>query len=694
MPHTAVLVLPLTTASIAALLHLAAGALYALLAAIVLTRRGQSGTGRRFGAACALTAAWALSAAAGTGGPAVPLPAWLDLLRFGAWYGFTLHVYRRSTGPSPGTVRLFAALAGVPMAIGAMVLLAPNVPASIPSPALWSAGIGARMGLAIAMLLLLENLYRNTPQERRWSINLLCIGFGSVQGYDLLLAADALLHGHPSALLLAARPLAVALVAPLLALAAARNRRWQIDIHLSRQVVFHTATLVVSGLFLLGVAFAGEVLRHDGSEWGRVAQIAVVFGGVLAVAVLVTSASARSRLRSLCVDHFFSARYDYRREWMRCIDTLTAQETHTGLPVRAIRAVADVVDSPAGALFVRAPDEVAFQWAGSWNLPSAVDPVPPGDALVAAFGAADRIVVLDGAPALRRGIAELGQTWLAVPLNHFGRLIGFVVLAGPRAAFTLDREVFDLLRVLGREVASRIAEQRAAQVLSQTAALREYSERFAFVLHDIKNVSGQLSMLLTNAEIHAANPDFQRDMLATVRASVNRITRLLRRLQADRRERAHAVLTLGDRVRAAVAAAQLAHAADIRLEPVGTGAGVAIDPDAFDAVLRHVIDNAVDAAGDAPVLVRGGTHGPHVVVEVIDRGPGMSAAFIRDRLFTPFASTKPGGHGIGAYQARALLRAAGGALLVQSTLGAGTTMRLVLPRVEPDVAALAHLPAA
>jgi putative PEP-CTERM system histidine kinase len=367
---------------------------------------------------------------------------------------------------------------------------------------------------------------------------------------------------------------------------------------------------------------------------------------------------------------------------MRCIDTLTAHDTHTGLPVRAIRAVAELVDSPAGALFVRAPGEVAFQWAGSWNLPGALDPVSPGNALIEAFGAADRIVDLQAAPALRHAIAALGPTWIAVPLNHFGSLIGFVVLAGPRARFKLDREVFDLLRVIGREVASRIAEQRASQVLSQTTALREYSERFAFVLHDIKNVSGQLSMLLTNAEVHAGNPAFQRDMMATVRASVERITRLLKRLQVERRERAYAVLALAERVKAAVAEARLGRGAEIRLERADIAAGVAIDPDAFDAVLRHLIDNAVDAGGTAPVTVRLGTHGPHAVVEVIDGGRGMSAAFVRDGLFQPLASTKPEGHGIGAYQARALLRAAGGDLLVQSQVGAGTTMRLVLPRVD------------
>ena len=166
------------------------------------------------------------------------------------------------------------------------------------------------------------------------------------------------------------------------------------------------------------------------------------------------------------------------------------------------------------------------------------------------FRDGDWIVELDEIDAAADWFAELPRTWLAVPLNHLGTLIGFVVLARSRAQFKLDREAFDLLRVVGREVASRVAEQRAAQVLSQTRQLREYSQRFAFVLHDIKNVSGQLSMLLTNAEIHADNPEFQRDMLATVRASVAKISRLLSRLQAERQERSHALITPGERLRA------------------------------------------------------------------------------------------------------------------------------------------------
>jgi putative PEP-CTERM system histidine kinase len=673
-----------------ALLHGGCALLYAALAALILVRQQLSRTGLWLATACVVTALWAAAVAASPY-PFDGLPAWLELARSAAWYGFILHLYRRTV-----TVRRELMQTFITMGLLALLLVG-GLPvidtlAYHPANALWSAGAAIRLGFAVGNILLLENLYLNTPPEARWHINLLCVALGGLFVYDLLLYSDALLFHRVSAALFAARAPVTALVAPLIAIAAARNRRWAVNIHVSRDVVFHSATLVLSGIFLLGLAVTGEIFRREGDQWGMVAEVSMMFGGVLVVAVAVTSASVRSRVRAMLVEHFFNHRYDYRKEWMRCIETLTAPLAHTGLPTRAIHAVAEVVDSPAGALFVRAPDEVAFQWAGSWNMPAVTLPIPPGHGLVPEFRDGDWIVELDRIPAAADWFAELPRTWLAVPLKHLGTLIGFVVLARSRAQFKLDREAFDLLRVVGREVASRVAEQRAAQVLSQTRQLREYSQRFAFVLHDIKNVSGQLSMLLTNAEIHADNPDFQRDMLATVRASVAKISRLLARLQAERQERSHALITPGERLRQVAEDCRLTRRhAQIVLELHDDSTGAAIHPESFDTVVTHLLNNAVDAGGSAPVVVRIRLEGLSLVIDIVDQGPGMTPEFIRDSLFQPFASTKGDGHGIGAYQARELLRDAGGDLLVLSRPQAGTTMRLLLPAVrvaEPEAAVL------
>lgn len=676
-----------------ALLHGGCALLYAVLVALLLVRqhRQRSQTALWLAGACGVTALWA-GAVAVMPDPYSGIPAALELGHSIAWYAFILHLYRRSVTDRPQRLQTFVTLGLLALlTLGGLPLI--DVFTDRPASLLWSAGAAVRLGFAIANILLLENLYRNNPPERRWHINLICVALGGVFLYDLVFYSDALLFQRISYAMFMARAPVTALAAPLIAIAAARNRRWAIDIHVSREVVFHSATLVLSGIFLLGLAATGEIARRSGAEWGTVAELSLIFGGIVTVGAAVTSASVRSRIRSTVVEHFFSTRYDYRKEWMRCIEILTAPVAHTGFPTRAIRAVAEVVDSPAGALFVRAPEEVAFQWAGSWNMPAVTMGIPPGHALIPEFRAGDWIVELDSIPAAAQWFAELPRTWLAVPLDHVGTLIGFVILARSRAHFRLDREAYDLLRVVGREVASRLAEQRAVQVLSQTRQLREYSQRFAFVLHDIKNVSGQLSMLLTNAEIHADNPEFQRDMLATVRASVSKIGRLLARLQVERQERSHTLVTPAVRLEEMAESYRATRGARIDLDLPSNDLGAAIHPEAFDAVVTHLLNNALEASRYAPVTLRMRQEGPSLMIDIIDQGPGMTPEFIRDELFQPFLSTKAGGHGIGAYQARELLREAGGDLLVQSRPGSGTMMRMLLPAVQAADSAATAVPA-
>jgi putative PEP-CTERM system histidine kinase len=688
-------------------LHALCALVYGVLCALILARRPLNRTPAWLALACFTTALWALAVALDRSSPVTGLPGWLEMARAAAWYAFILHLYRRSVAARGQLMQAFATMGLLAfLVVGGLTLT--NLLES-PTPAtLWLLGIGVRLGIAVCNVLLLENLYFNTPVEARWHINLLCVAIGGMFLYDLVLYADAALFHVISRPLFESRAPVAIIAAPLIAIAATRDRRWNVDIHVSRDVVFHSLTLVMSGVFLIGLALTGEVFRRSGAEWGHVVEVSLLCAGVATIAVMLTSGSMRSRLRGVLVDNFFSHRYDYRREWMRCIDTLTAPDAFTGLYKRAILAVAEVVDSPAGVLFVRAPEDVAFQWAGSLNTPAVTEPIPPGHDLIAAFGDGDRIAVLEQLPDADIWFREIPRAWLAVPLSHFGNLIGCVVLARSRAPFKLDHEVFQLLRVVGREVASRIAEERAAQILSQTRELRDYSQRFAFVLHDIKNVSGQLSMLLANAEVHADNPEFQRDMLATVRASVGKISRLLSRLQAERQERVHALIDPLERLRDIVETAATTSRGTITvigpvIGPVtgnsprgdpGAGAGggqrgdgralggIAIDPEAFDAVAAHLLNNAIEASPpNAEVRVEVRRETLSMMIDIVDSGPGMSPEFIRDELFRPFASTKRAGHGIGVYQARELLREAGGDLLVLSRVGSGTTMRMLLPMV-------------
>lgn len=676
------------------LLHAGCAAVYAALSALILVRARLSPTGWLLAGASGMTMLWAASLAALPEAPLSGIPGALDLLRSAAWTVFILHLFRRAVRAPGQLSQVFAVMGFVAvLVIAVLVLVDPPAPGAV---SLLSIGTMARLGIAVCNLLLLENLYRNVSDEAKWFVNLPTIALGGLFVFDIALSADAVLFRQVSPTLVAGRAVATAMVAPLLAIAAARNRGWKIDIHVSRQAAFHSATLVVAGIFLLGLSAVGEAFRHLGAGWSGVAEISLVFAGLITVAVLMTSATARSRLRGLIVDNFFSSRFDYRREWLRCIDTLAAAESTTKLPSRVIRAVADAVDSPGGILYLRPAGATAagvFHWAGANSLPSGGMPVSADAPMVAAMRGGGWIVELD--ESIRP--AEIpAQCWLAVPLplastgtaQDGSMMLGFILLAPPRAPFRLDREVFDLLRILGREVASYVAEQRATEVLLQGRQLAEYGKRFAFVAHDIKNVSSQLSLLLSNAERHLHNPEFQRDMLATVRASVQKISALLRRLEAPEPEPPAATLQPVERLSALVESLAQGRGVAVLLDYDRTGVAIGMAGHVFDAVITHLVSNAIDATQARPPAVAGGfppvrvsvSHDSgRVLIDIVDRGVGMSAEFVRDTLFRPFGTAKRGGTGIGAFQARELAREAGGDLVVTSRPGEGTTMRLVLP---------------
>src|SRR6202022_2727120 len=120
---------------------------------------------------------------------------------------------------------------------------------------------------------------------------------------------------------------------------------------------------------------------------------------------------------------------------------------------------------------------------------------------------------------------------------------------------------------------------------------------------------------------------------------------------------------------------------------------VAIDPERFRSALVHLAHNAVEASRSGDwVIISTRRHGAQLIIEIIDQGPGMDAAFVRDELFQPFRSTKSGGYGIGAFTQEKLIRTAGGDLEVISEKGVGTTMRILLPLVterEPAASSVA-----
>ena len=657
---------------------------------------GRDLPGRWLIVAASLTATWGfLFVAAGTrGGWLVALLSPAETLRTAAWAAFLIALLAPSwAARARGTTwRPVALLLGA----ATLLLLALDaasfqfrIAQGAPNP-FGLAIVLVRMGVAIGGLVLVHNLYVNTAPSSRWSVRLLCIALGGLFGYDLNFYTVALLGGALPVDLFNIRGLADALIVVLIWLSAVRSEQWRI--RLSREVVFQSFSLVGIGGYLVLMSALGYGLRAVGGDWGRLLQISFIFAtGILALVVLL-SGKFRAWARVQINKNFFAYKYDYRQEWLRFIATLSGTGEGT-LPERVVRALCQLVDSPAGVLFTREGDG-DFAPAARWN-PIALDiEVEARSALAHFLGREARIVNLDD---LRAGVghgdlvapewAADRRLWLIVPLIHLDHLGGFIVIERSLARRTLNWEDYDLLRTAGRQAASYIAENAGQRALSEARKFDEFNRRFAFILHDIKNVVSQLSLVARNAERHGGNPEFQADMAATLKNSVARMNDLLVRLGArggerpERPERvdlAAVVRRVGQRMGRGLTR--------IDVDGCENPLWVEADGGRLEVAIEHLTQNAVDASEpNAAIALELARNGDMARIDIIDHGHGMTPAFIRDGLFQPFHSTKADGFGVGAYEAREIVRTARGRLNVASRPGEGSTFTVLLPLADAEI---------
>ena len=681
--------------------HLLASIGFAALALTVLLRPQQHPASRWLAAAALITAGWALVfvLAARFG---APYDSWLspaETLRSAAWVAFLIALLRdswRMSGRITTSSAMTAAavgLMGLQLAIDLAGIELPGL--ALPAnPYVALLFVITRLVIAIGGLILLHNLYSNAAPARRGGIRLLSIGLAGLFGYDLHMYTQQFLLGDLSEDLFNIRGAVDVLVVPLLLLST--RQAWVSRLQVSRQVAFHTLSMSIIGGYLILMAILAYGLRLLGGDWGRLLQISFLFATLILGFVVLFSPRFRAALRVQIAKNFYTYKYDYRQEWLRFINTVAHADTGAGtLAERVIEAVCAVVDSPGGSLY--APDENGcYEVSGCWNSRATGDAAVDSTSALARFLAVrQRIVDLDQ---LRQGRGDYDdldvpewavadrRAWLIVPLMHLDHLAGFIVIDRTVAHRSLNWEDFDLLRTLGRQAASYIAEASTQAALDEAGKFDEFNRRFAFIMHDIKNLVSQLSLVARNAERHADNPAFRADMVATLQSSVGKMNDMLARLaprDTGRRE-ISSIVDLHALLDEVVATKRRQHPA-LALHAIDGPAFVDGDTARVEQLFAHLIQNAIDASADgSPIDIEVRADADEVRVVIADHGTGMSPAFVRGELFKPFRSTKAGGFGIGAYEAREIARQGGGRLDVVSREGEGTVFTARLPIHHPD----------
>ncbi|WP_323750797.1 XrtA/PEP-CTERM system histidine kinase PrsK [Marinobacter sp.] len=548
-----------------------------------------------------------------------------------------------------------------------------------------------QLALSLLGLSLIEQVWRNSPTLGRSSVKYLCIGTGTIFAYDFIMYADALLFGQIADSFWDARGFINAALVPLFAVNIINSRKQPVDFQLSRAAVFHAGAFILGGGYLFLLAMGGYYVRSLGGEWGDALQVLFVTVALAFLVTLLMSRRIRARIMVFISQNFFDYKYDYREEWLRMTQELANLSNEPPLPERTIRILADLVESNAGAIWIKS-DQNDYELKSSVNIATPKHTAIDGDSeLVRLFQSKEWIIDLAEYRAnpltydlieLPEPITNTPDAWLVVPLFLGSELYGIAMIGRPYAKVVLNWENFDLIKVVARQTCNLLAQADAQNRLSRAMQFEAVSKASAFMVHDLKTLIAQLSLLVKNAPKHRNNPAFIDDMISTTDHAVRKMSNLVDHVRKP--------TTPNDEHRSKVdltgVVRTLSEESSRRL-PVPQLLGdppsilVCAEHEQLKNVLGHLIRNAQDATPpDGEITLNLKKAKGSAVLFVQDTGTGMTDEFIKTKLFKPFESTKGlTGMGIGAYQAREYLRELGGNIDVTSEPGVGSCFSIRIP---------------
>lgn len=616
-----------------------------------------------------------------------------DEIRLLIWNVFLLEVLRLASKSSQNKgiyIAAYAILAGI--------LVLANLYEIVFTESTYSAShfVPYLLSLVLATfgLILTEQVYRNTRPDRRWTIKYLCIGVGVLFAYDLYMYSHATLFDGVNSSLWNARGFVNIVAVPLLAIAAARNRDWSVNVFVSRQVVFYTSGLFAVGVYLTLMAFGGYYIQIYGGIWSRETQIIFLAGALVVLFVIMSSGTLRARAKLFLTKHFYENKYDYREEWMGFIQKLSNFDSPKYLKEQILQNVATIMHSRGAMLFLK--QDGLYRNITAWNTDT-VEAVYPADSSLVSF-LDNREWIIDvneyhKTSSIYSNLKlpedmESSDIWLIIPLKHAYDLIGFIVLLEPFVRAEITWEDRDLLKAVGKQVASYVALMMATESLAEAEKFTAFNRLSAFVVHDMKNSVAQLDLISKNAEKFKHNPEFIADALLTVANVVDRMKRMLSQLK-----RVDKLTEDVSKVNVNQVLNDIASKCGARKpKPVFTattdGLTVHVEYDRFANIIEHLVNNAQDATPeDGEVVLQAERFEKYIRILVKDTGYGMSADFIANHLFKPFDTTKGNaGMGVGVFEAKEFVKLAHGQLNVDSKPGVGTIFEIILPEYNEEIA--------
>ncbi len=540
--------------------------------------------------------------------------------------------------------------------------------------------------LSISHLIMIEFLYRQGSSEFKWGFKPLAIAIAAYAVVDLTIYSTSILTTQLNHELFWTRGAIYLCLVPLLIIGIRRHKSLGMRLFISREVVFHSTLLLGISIYLIIVSIAAFYLQTIGGQWGMYSQLIFI---VLALSILIflfLNEALRNKIKVFISKHFFANRYDYRQQWLKLNTNLAATE-HNDYKETALNALMDLFDIEQGALYLIGTNN-KLELAATIGINNQLS---EWQIFLSKYKDLPQQWIIDLDEYERfpevypKSIAGLtaminDSMRLIIPMQGQHHLSGYFILSRPGHNQIVNYEDRDLFFAAAQQLANFLALNRANQEILEASQFAAFNRMSAFLVHDLKNIVAQLSLISSNAVHHKDNPEFIEDSFETVENAVTKMNQMLAQLRREQSEKSQSrSISLYDLF------------CDVASQSNRLSPAVAIDcekhvilylnPEKLTNIIMHLVQNAQQACAveDSITLSHTRQHGTDIIT-VEDTGCGMSEIFLNTRLFKPFDTTKGNaGMGIGAYEAKQYIESIGGRIAVESIEQKGTRISLHLP---------------
>lgn len=530
----------------------------------------------------------------------------------------------------------------------------------------------------------LEATLKSSSGITRWNIKYTLIGVGGILAMNIFYYSHSLLYRSLNMNFMLVRNGVFLFSNLVIAFSILRNKVIDVDIVVSRKIVYRSIALFVIGFYLLGLALIGEGFRYFGTGIGKNITALLGFIGAIIVLTIILSEKFRRKIMVFINKNFYSQKYDYREQWLKFTKRISLKHSFDELLSSIAEGFMDATGTKGIGIWLKAKDSREYTCVKKLYLPDGN--VQPGKSLLEFLINTKWIFNIQESNC--REIAESNSDFinktkitLVIPLLNVDELIGFIALMEGLAGDDYNYEDYDLMKTLARQTTVAILNSRLIEELTEAKEMEAIGRLSSFIIHDLKNAAYMLSLIAQNAEEHIDNLEFQKDSIRAVMNTSEKIKSIIEKLR-----------TLPQKTKLNIERSDLGKCVEMTVRELGLNGKSGIsykemvqvranfDEEEIMKVISNLIINALDAINDdGEIEIVTGREEDMGYVRVSDNGCGMSNEFIEKKLFKPFFTTKRKGLGIGLYQCKAIVEAHSGRLTVTSQEGKGSDFTLYLP---------------